>query len=66
MPLKELPEVDERRCTGCRDCVAVCPTECLALWQHLPVVVETGKCVSCSVCEGICPSGALEMIVQFC
>jgi NAD-dependent dihydropyrimidine dehydrogenase PreA subunit len=66
MPLKELPEVDERRCSGCRDCIAVCPTECIEFWQYLPVVVEAGKCVSCGVCEAICPTGALEMVVQFC
>lgn len=66
MPLKELPEIDERRCTACGDCIAVCPTECLDLWHGLPVVVEAGKCVSCSACACVCPTSAVEMLVQFC
>jgi NAD-dependent dihydropyrimidine dehydrogenase PreA subunit len=27
----ELPKVDETRCTGCGDCVIVCPEDCLEM-----------------------------------
>ena len=32
----ELPQLDETRCTGCGDCVACCPTACLAMDGALP------------------------------
>ena len=34
--IRELPVLNESRCTGCGDCVAVCPTRCLAMAGPLP------------------------------
>lgn len=59
--LVELPVVDETRCTGCGWCVAVCPTDCLAMGPHLPWLIRPVDCVSCSLCVFICPADALEM-----
>ena len=61
MPRKEMPQVDESRCTGCEDCVVICPAECLAIWRDSPVVVRPGHCVSCTLCESICPTEAITM-----
>jgi NAD-dependent dihydropyrimidine dehydrogenase PreA subunit len=55
----ELPLLDETRCTGCGDCVAVCPTDCLALAGALPWLPRPGDCVSCGLCVAVCPAGAL-------
>ena len=34
--MAELPQVDETRCTGCGDCVVVCPADCLGMIGPLP------------------------------
>lgn len=57
----ELPVLDESRCTGCGDCVAVCPTECLELAGQLPWLPRPRDCISCSLCALLCPVDALEM-----
>jgi NAD-dependent dihydropyrimidine dehydrogenase PreA subunit len=61
MARKEMPQIDESRCTGCEDCAVVCPTECLEIWQGYPVVVRPVDCVSCTVCESVCPWDAIAM-----
>jgi NAD-dependent dihydropyrimidine dehydrogenase PreA subunit len=64
--MTELPLLDETRCTGCADCVAVCPTDCLAMTAALhgpalPTLARPVDCVSCSLCVLICPADALHM-----
>lgn len=60
MPL-ELPEVDESRCTGCSDCVAVCPAECLEMAGAGPWLPRPADCCSCTACMLICPVEAITM-----
>jgi NAD-dependent dihydropyrimidine dehydrogenase PreA subunit len=57
----ELLQVDAARCTGCGDCVAVCPTDCLELAGRLPWLPRPLDCISCSACELVCPTAAIRM-----
>ena len=59
--MTELPLLDERLCTGCGDCVVVCPVDCLEMTGPLPWLPRPGDCVSCSVCVLICPVSALQL-----
>jgi NAD-dependent dihydropyrimidine dehydrogenase PreA subunit len=59
--MNELPQVDETHCTGCGDCVAVCPTNCLRMGVSLPRLLRPGECISCALCVLICPDEALRM-----
>lgn len=65
-PPGPLPVVNESRCTGCGDCVALCPTDCLAMAGHVPWLPRPLDCVACGVCELVCPAEAvkLEAMVQ--
>lgn len=56
-----LPTVDERACTGCGDCVAVCPTGCLEMGPTLPWLPRPADCVSCGLCVVICPADAVTI-----
>jgi NAD-dependent dihydropyrimidine dehydrogenase PreA subunit len=57
----ELPKVDETSCTGCGDCVIVCPVDCLEMSGPLPRLARPLHCTSCSLCVLICPDDALAM-----
>ena len=57
----ELPLLDETLCTGCGDCVVVCPAECLEFAADLPWLPRPQDCVSCTLCAIICPADAIVM-----
>jgi NAD-dependent dihydropyrimidine dehydrogenase PreA subunit len=57
----ELPVLDETRCTGCGDCVEVCPADCLAMDGPVPWLPRPLACVSCSLCVLVCPAEALRL-----
>jgi formate hydrogenlyase subunit 6/NADH:ubiquinone oxidoreductase subunit I len=57
----ELPTLDERRCTACGDCVAVCPAACLEMVGPLPWLPRPRDCVSCALCAAVCPAEAIAM-----
>ena len=59
--MTELPLLDETRCSGCADCVAVCPTDCLIMQRAAPYLVRPTDCVSCGLCVLVCPSAALQL-----
>jgi NAD-dependent dihydropyrimidine dehydrogenase PreA subunit len=57
----ELPLLNETRCIGCGDCVAVCPTDCLAMAGVFPWLVRPHDCISCAACVLVCPTDALRL-----
>jgi NAD-dependent dihydropyrimidine dehydrogenase PreA subunit len=59
--MPELPLLDATRCTGCGDCVATCPAECLEMAGLLPWLPRPLDCVSCTLCVLVCPTNAIEM-----
>jgi formate hydrogenlyase subunit 6/NADH:ubiquinone oxidoreductase subunit I len=60
--MPQLPDLNETRCIGCRDCVAVCPTECLEMAGPLPWLPRPSDCVACNLCVVVCPTLALELV----
>ena len=63
-PFAELPVLTASRCTGCGDCVAVCPTDCLAMGGRLPWLSRPADCVSCAACELVCPTAAITLVAK--
>jgi MinD superfamily P-loop ATPase len=57
----EVPFLREAKCTGCGDCVPLCPVDCLEMAGRLPWLPRPRDCVSCSLCALICPTHALEL-----
>ena len=51
--------IDKAKCTGCGDCVDVCPVEALSLENGKAVVND--ECIDCGVCVDECPSGAFSL-----
>jgi NAD-dependent dihydropyrimidine dehydrogenase PreA subunit len=61
--MNALPLIDETLCTGCGDCVVVCPTECLAMAGRLPGLSAPADCVECALCVQVCPVRAIQLVV---
>jgi ferredoxin len=65
-----LPEVVTERCTGCGQCVSVCPIEAMGLVSaHDPTHprqrvarVDPEICLGCGVCARTCPTGSISMM----
>ncbi len=53
-------ETDEEECTGCGECVEICPVDVLEIQDELPVVDEEW-CIGCGVCATVCPTGAARL-----
>jgi formate hydrogenlyase subunit 6/NADH:ubiquinone oxidoreductase subunit I len=60
-PNRELPTLNESRCTGCGDCVPICPTACLEMRGALPWLPRPADCIACLACEMICPTDAIRV-----
>jgi nitroreductase/Pyruvate/2-oxoacid:ferredoxin oxidoreductase delta subunit len=53
-------EIDPELCTGCGECVRVCPSEAIAMVDGKAVV--TGEfSIGCGHCAAICPTDAIEV-----
>jgi Fe-S-cluster-containing hydrogenase component 2 len=51
--------VDEDKCTGCGDCLEVCPEEGALVLQEEKAIINRELCTSCAVCMPACPEGAI-------
>jgi NAD-dependent dihydropyrimidine dehydrogenase PreA subunit len=60
----ELPKLDPTRCTGCGDCVLVCPADCLAMAGAMPWLPRPVDCIRCELCVWICPASALKLVEE--
>lgn len=54
--------VDEAVCTGCGDCVAVCPAGAIALVDG-GARIDHAICAECGRCADACPQGAITMVI---
>lgn len=54
------PKVNDKKCTGCGDCVAHCAQEAIRL-EAEKAVIDPGKCVGCAECILVCPYGNIEI-----
>ena len=54
---------DNRKCTDCGACTAVCPTGALAVQRpEMKVVFDQTKCSVCELCVPACPPRAMEVL----
>jgi len=59
-----LPQIDKDVCTGCGDCIVICPTDALALVDGTAVLTKPTACSYCAECETVCPVAAIALPYQ--
>jgi len=53
-----LPQVETRRCDGCRLCLEHCPVQAISLHDG-KASIDTSKCFACRACIDVCPEKAI-------
>ena len=53
--------LDSERCTGCGDCIEVCPHAVFAMFDGKAGIVDRASCMECGACMKNCPAGALRV-----
>jgi ferredoxin len=61
MTYEWFPRIDLVRCTGCGDCITVCPADALGRVQGKASLVNPELCTYCNACEDICQVSAIEL-----
>jgi len=56
-----LRETDRERCTGCGQCVEICPVNVVKMEGDFPVV-DQEWCIGCGVCAVPCPAAAVRLV----
>ena len=51
--------IDETKCTGCGECVKICPFEIYKLEDGKLVVGNSDECTNCQSCVSVCACEAI-------
>ena len=55
------PVVDEDKCTGCGNCVEICPSEVYRMEEDKSNPVHPEECIECWACVAQCPSESIQL-----
>jgi NAD-dependent dihydropyrimidine dehydrogenase PreA subunit len=53
-------EIDEDKCTGCGECVNICPSEVFEVVNDKSTCPKVDDCSECGVCVDTCPEKAIK------
>lgn len=56
-----IPQLSTKKCSGCGECIAHCPTGALGWLHGKAVLLHPERCAYCATCESICPTGAIAL-----
>ena len=55
-----IPIIDPEKCTGCKECVEVCPTQAISI-ENDKAVINKDICEECGECAHTCPEKAITI-----
>lgn len=53
--------IDTERCTGCGNCVDVCPHAVICMNQNKAFIADKDACMECGACRQNCPAEAVSV-----
>lgn len=53
--------IEAEKCTGCEECVDVCPTEVFQMQDGKSIVAEGDECLGCESCVEVCEADAITV-----
>ncbi|MBU2499225.1 MAG: 4Fe-4S binding protein, partial [Proteobacteria bacterium] len=56
-------KTDEDLCSGCGECLEICPVDAVKLEDDV-AKVDQEWCIGCGVCDTVCPSGAIKIALR--
>lgn len=60
--LRDIIEIDEKRCNGCGDCVPACHEGALQIIDNKARLISDLMCDGLGACLGECPTGAMQVV----
>ncbi len=54
-------KVDVEKCTGCEECVNVCPVDVFEIKDEKSVPVNAEECIECESCIEVCEQDAITV-----
>jgi NAD-dependent dihydropyrimidine dehydrogenase PreA subunit len=55
------PIVDQEKCTGCEECVDICPVEVFEMTDGKSQPVNAEECMGCESCVESCEADAITI-----
>lgn len=62
MPIRNIINIDENKCTGCCKCVPSCAEGAIKIVESKAKLIADKYCDGLGACLDHCPEGALEII----
>ncbi len=59
--IKNLPQIDKKKCIACRTCAVSCPAKCITIVKDARYDIDYNKCVACFCCHELCPEKAVRI-----
>ena len=53
--------IDKEKCTGCGECVDICPAEVLEVVDGKSEATKIEECLGCESCVETCPEGIIQV-----
>ncbi len=68
--IKEIPDINIKKCNSCIVCVDSCPVDCLTMTvavkgipnHKYPHLLNASMCIGCGTCALDCPMQAIKMV----
>jgi ferredoxin len=55
-------EINKEKCTGCGQCIEVCPQSVLAMNERKAEILDRDRCIECGACQRNCAFDAISVL----